>query len=189
MPEEQFSLSAILDDLRQGHPTARKRLFAILYEELGKLARRHLRKNKGRHTLRPSDLLHEAFLRLQGVDSIEWKSKTQFLAYAAQVMRRTLVDHAREQKREKRGGDAARVTVHSGMAEPAPPIDILELHDALEKLARINSRQAKVVELRFFAGMSTREVAELLGVGERTVRDDFLCARAFLRSELYPDNS
>jgi RNA polymerase sigma factor (TIGR02999 family) len=184
--DEPDSLSKILSDLRLGHPSAQERLFALLYKELGSLARHHLRK-EGESSLRPSDLLHEAFVRLQGLDSIEWTSKNQFLAYAAQVMRSTLVDHARAQKRAKRGGDLTRVTVQSGIAGPSPPIDILELHDALEKLASINQRQARVIELRFFAGMSTREIAEHLKMSDRTVREDFVCGRAFLRSELFPE--
>ncbi len=169
----------------QGDPQAGSRLLAAVYDDLRAIAGRAMREQaNGRILLQPTALVHEAYLKiLERTPNIE--SKTHFCAVAAMAMRQILVDHARAQNRVKRGGDLQRITLTSALAVAATrQVDLLDLDEALQRLAELDPRAAKVVELRFFGGLTEPQVADAIGVSERTVRNDWSMARAWLRCEL-----
>jgi RNA polymerase sigma factor (TIGR02999 family) len=159
-----------------------------MYGELRKVARRYLGRERQNHTLQPTALVHEAWMKLQHEKGGQWQGRTHGLALAAQAMRRLLVDHGRHQKRQKRGGGQAAVVLDDLLvaAETAgvPIEDLLTLEDALTRLEAVDPRAAQVVTLRFFSGMSVPEVAEHLQVSPRTVEGDWTHARAWLKREL-----
>lgn len=160
----------------------------MVYDELRALAESCLQRERHGHTLQATALVHEAYLRLIKQEEVEWRNRAHFFAIAAQAIRRILVDHARGRQRAKRGGDRERVTLDEDVAiTPDRDLDVVELDEALEKLAQLNQRQARIVELRFFGGLALREVAEVLGVSPRTVDGDWCMARAWLRRELRRD--
>ncbi len=163
-------------------------LFPVIYGELRRVAGRYLHRERRNHTLQPTALVHEAWLRLQNERGAEWQGRTQGLALGAQAMRRLLVDHGRHQKRQKRGGGVQAVTLDDllqAAATGAVPIeDLLVLESALTRLEAIDPRAAQVVTLRFFSGMSNPEVAEHLGLSVRTVEGEWTHARAWLKREL-----
>jgi RNA polymerase sigma factor (TIGR02999 family) len=163
-------------------------LFPVIYGELRRVARRYLHQERRNHTLQPTALVHEAWLKLQNQRGVEWHGRTHGLALGAQAMRRLLIDHGRHQKRDKRGGGARPVSLDDLLAAAttgAVPIeDLLTLEAALTHLEAVDPRAARVVELRFFAGMSSPEVAEHLELSVRTVEGDWAHARAWLKREL-----
>jgi len=160
-------------------------LIPLVYDRLRSLARHYLANERPGHTLRPTELVHEAYLRLAGGDGIAWQGKTHFYAVAATQMRRILVEHARAGLRQKRGGRPQRVTLSENvMRIPAISVDVLALHEALIRLARRHERQGRVAELRLFSGMLVREVAKTLDVSEATVKGDWRVAKAWLLKEL-----
>lgn len=157
----------------------------LVYQELRRLAAGYMRRERPDHTLEPTVLVNEAYLRLAGNTRLEWQGKTHFLAMAAIEMRRVLVDHARKRKTEKMGGGWKRVSLAEDVAvTPGRKVDVLALDEALLKLAAFDFRQSRVAELRLFGGLTERESAESLGVSERTVREDWRVARAWLAREL-----
>ena len=156
-----------------------------LYEEMRALARSYMSRERPDHTLQPTALVHEAFLRLNSSPRVEWRSDTHFLAMAATHMRRILVDHARAAGSQKRGSRPRRVTLGDEFAiTEEETLDVLVIDEALRRLEDRSSRQAKVVEMRLFSGMTVDEVAAALGVSERTVKGDWRVARAWLAREL-----
>lgn len=163
-------------------------LFPLIYGELRKVARRYLGRERRDHTLQPTALVNEAWLRLENERGAEWQGRTQGLALAAQAMRRLLVDHGRHQKRQKRGGGAQKLVLDDFMKAAdtgaVPVEDLLTLEAALSRLEAVDQRAAQVVILRFFSGMSSPEVAEHLNVSLRTVEADWTHARAWLKREL-----
>ena len=169
-------------------PLSPDELFPTIYGELRRVAGRYLGRERRNHTLPPTALVHEAWLRLQKDRGGEWQSRTHGLALGAQAMRRLLIDHGRHQKREKRGGGVAPMSIDdlikAADTGAVPVEDLLTLEAALSRLEAIDARAAQVVILRFFAGMSSPEVAEHLGVSVRTVEGDWTHARAWLRREL-----
>ena len=169
-------------------PPTPEELFPTIYGELRRVAARYLQRERRNHTLQPTALVHEAWLRLQNQRSVEWQGRTHCLALGAQAMRRLLVDHGRHQKREKRGGGAAPLALDdlldAAETGAVPVEDLLTLEEALSRLEAIDARAAQVVILRFFAGMSNPEVSEHLGVSLRTVEGDWTHARAWLKREL-----
>lgn len=164
-------------------------LFSLVYDELKRVARGLMRRERPGHTLQPTALVHEAYAKLVDSSRVQWRGRTHFLSVGARVMRRVLVEHARAHGREKRGAGWRRVTlaesVLPGLDSNLDPEDLLWLNAALEKLDRADERQARVVELRFFGGFTVSEVAEALGVSKRTVEGDWTHARAWLRRELH----
>jgi RNA polymerase sigma factor (TIGR02999 family) len=168
------------------HRTPSSELFPLIYGDLRRVASRYLGRERKNHTLQPTAL--EAWLRLQNERGSGWQGKTQGLALAAQAMRRLLVDHGRHQKRQKRGGGIAPLSLddllQAGAAGPVPVEDLLTLEDALTRLEAVDPRAAQVVVLRFFSGLSVPEVAEHLNLSVRTVEADWTHARAWLRREL-----
>lgn len=181
MPEE---LDELLRRSAAGDPGAREALFAFAYQDLVGLARARLR-DGGRGTLLDTAVLvQECFLRLARAGRLQAASRGQFFAYASQVMRSVIVDAARERLAERRGGKAERVTLTTGLGDglPAGEVEVLRVHEALEDLRRLDDRLARVVELRFFAGLPVEHVAEALGVSTRTVERDWEKARLVLAS-------
>lgn len=175
----------LLTQASRGQASAAADLMPLVYQELRQLAERYLGREPHGHTLQPTALVHEAFLRLMDAPRLEPNGQTHFFAIAANVMRRVLVEHARARRAAKRGGGHLQLTLDSELAIlPAPDMDLLALHEALERLAELDPRQARVVELRFFGGLSMEDVAAELGMSKRTVEDDWALARAWLRREL-----
>lgn len=169
-------------------PTSPEELFPTIYGELRRVASRYLQRERRNHTLQPTALVHEAWLRLQNQRGVEWQGRTHGLALGAQAMRRLLVDHGRGQKRDKRGGGVQPLSIDhlfdAAATGEVPVEDLLTLEAALSRLEAVDPRAAQVVILRFFAGMSSPEVAEHLDVSLRTVEGDWTHARAWLRREL-----
>lgn len=158
---------------------------ALVYDELRGLAAAHMLKERGEHTLQPTALANEVYLRLAENAAIDWHGRAHFLAIAARAMRQILVDHARKRDALKRGGDRARVSLTDSTGElSSTAIDVIDLDAALDELAAIQARPARVVEMRFFAGLTNREAAEALGISTTTADDDWQFARAWLRRRL-----
>lgn len=169
---------------------AREEILGQVYDELRSLASHHLRRERVDHTLQPTALVHEAWLRLSRVENFQGKDKADFLVAASGAIRRILVDHARSRARLKRGGgDACRVTLTGLVAsDTGSDLDVLALHEALERLAELSPRKARVVELRYFGGLTTGETAAALAVGTSTVEEDWVFARSWLGRVLGPGN-
>ncbi len=156
-----------------------------VYQELRRLADRYLRKEPLDHTLQTTALVHEAYMRLIDQTQVTWQNRAQFFGVAAQMMRRILVDHARTRQREKRGGGAAKLSLDEAMNLPQRhSADLMALDDGLKSLAEIDSRKSRVVELRFFGGLSVQETAEVLNVSPQTVLRDWKLAKAWLYQEI-----
>jgi len=168
-----------------GDQAALERLIPLVYAELHRLARRYMRRENAGHTLQTSALVNEAYLHLIEAHRVHWQNRNHFFAVSAQIMRRILVDFARARKNLKRGGGTCRVSFDEGLLiSPERGTDLLALHEALERLGALSSRQSQVVELRYFGGLNEEEVAEVLKVSPRTVRHDWSLARAWLYREL-----
>lgn len=184
MPGES-PITLLLREARAGHVDAFERLVPLVYDELRELARTLLGGERAGHTLGPTALVHESWLRLASQDSFGFADRAQFFAAAATSMRRVLVDHARARRAEKRGGAAGREPLDELVAElERSSGDLLELETALVELSELDPRKARLVELRFFAGLDVRESASILAVSERQAERDWTTARAFLRSRL-----
>lgn len=182
--DDTTEVTTLLQAWRAGDEQACDRLVPFVYAELRRLARLQLRREPAGLSLQPTALVHEAYLRLVKAD-VSWQDRTHFMSVAARVMRRILVEHARARRARKRGGDETRVTLSGSVeAAQADPIDVLLLDAALERLQALDSRQAQVVELSYFGGMTYPEVGEALGISEATVHRSLRHARAWLRREL-----
>ena len=180
-------VTALLKATREGDPLAEQTLLNLLYQELHRLAKAYMRRERPDHTLQPTALLHEAYLRLAHED-IDWKSREHFIGIAAHVMRRVLVDHARAHVADRRGGRLKRVDLESADGSLLVSLEradeVLAIHQALTRLTIRDPRQARVVELRYFAGMPFEHIAELLEVSVRSVKRDWSLARLWLFQEL-----
>jgi RNA polymerase sigma-70 factor, ECF subfamily len=184
--DQRGDLTAILSDIRAGRPDAQDRLVCAIYGELRRVARGLMHQERPGHTLQPSALVHETLLRLLDGDALADVPNRRFLfAAAAQAMRQVLVDHARRRRARKREGQRARVPLDEALSTfEEQGLDVIALHDALDRLAPAHPRPAQVVDLRFFGGLSVPEVAELLGVSDTTVEGDWRFARAWLLRKL-----
>jgi RNA polymerase sigma factor (TIGR02999 family) len=169
---------------RAGDEAALARLTPLVHEELQRIARRCLRGERAGQSLQATALVNEAYLRLVDVDQVNWQNRTHFLAMAARLMRRILVDRARARAFQKRGGGAVKVTLAEGLLTSERHPDLVALDDALETLARFDARRSQVVELRFFGGLSVEETAEALSVSSKTVIRDWNLAKMWLLREL-----
>ena len=178
-------MTELLNRFARGDKQAERDLLPLVYGELRRIAAHHLRHERPNHTLRTTALVHEAYLRLIGRTDMDWQSRTHFFGVAAQVMRHVLVDYARQRRAEKRGGGRTRMPLEEGLTVSDQQCSLIaELDAALQRLERLNARQARVVELRFFSGMKEEEIAGLLAVSVRTVRRDWTIARAWIYGEL-----
>jgi RNA polymerase sigma factor (TIGR02999 family) len=188
--EDRPSVSAgdvtqLLADLRNGQPAAASDLIPLVYQELHRLARQQMRHERPDHTLQPTALVHEAFLRLVSESERTWQNRTHFIRLAAQVMRRLLIDHARARRTAKRQGTLQRIPLDEPLLVTEDQSDeLLALNEALDRLAAIDARQSRIVELRFFGGLTVDETAGALGVSPKTVKRDWIVARAWLHREL-----
>jgi RNA polymerase sigma-70 factor (ECF subfamily) len=178
-------VTALLKEWAAGDRAALERLMPLVYGELRRLAASQLRAERRNHTLQPTALVHEAYLRLVGQRSVSWANRAHFFGIASRIMRRILVDHARRRRRAKRNPGTVYLdlgTPGTGAADRSP--ELLALDDALTELEKLDPRQAKVVELRFFGGLSVEETAEVTGISTATVKREWKTARAFLRLEI-----
>lgn len=181
----QYPNTQLLRRAADQDPLATDELIELLYEDFRSMAAAQLSREPIGHTLDPTALVHEAFLRLIDQNRVQWQGRTHFLAIGAQAMRRVLVDHARGKHREKRGGDWQRVAIPGELTiSPNNEHDVLAVHDALLELSELDARQALIVELRFFGGMTSQEVAAYLGISKPTVDRQWRVAKAWLRKEL-----
>ena len=179
-------ISQMLAAWSEGDAAARGALVSIIYDELHRLAHHYMRGERPGHMLQTTALVNEAYLRLVDVDRMQWQDRAHFFAMAATTMRRILVDHARGQARDKRGGGMVLTPLVDDLPAPAPDpdVDVLALDDALERLAAIDAQQAKVVEFRYFAGMTIEETAAALAISTGTVKREWSVAKAWLYRQL-----
>lgn len=189
MSEAESKTHEITEILRQwsdGRREALDQLMPFVYEELHRQAARYLRRERSDHTLQTTALINEAYLKLIDQKNVEWESRTHFFAIAAQAMRRILVDYARTKHRDKRGGDDVKLPLEEAMlvAADEKPVDLIALDEALNRLAEIDEQQARVVELRYFSGLSLEDTAEALGISRATTARDWSMAKAWLHREL-----
>jgi RNA polymerase sigma-70 factor (ECF subfamily) len=184
MPIDQGNVTRLLKAMRAGDAIAEQNLLPLVYEELHRLARSYMRRERPNHTLQATALIHEAYLKLAGAQ-VDWQNREHFIGVAARVMRRVLVDYARAHGAEARGGELKRVDLEEGLAVSAERTEELLLVDAaLDRLANLEPRQARVVEMRYFGGLSVEEIASLLHISARSVKRDWLLARLWLFKEL-----
>ena len=178
-------VTMLLGRLTDGDAKALDQLMPLVHDELRAIARRYLRNERAGHTLQPTALANEAYLRLVDLDRIDWRGRAHFFAVAAGIIRRTLIDHARNRRAARRGAGAKRVSLEDTVLfADERPDELVELDEALEQLRKLDVRQERIVELRFFAGLSVEETAEVLGISARTVKREWAVARAWLRAEL-----
>jgi RNA polymerase sigma factor (TIGR02999 family) len=182
MTHPSHEVTQLLADWSGGDESALERLTPLVYEELRRIAARQMRRERVGHTLQTTALVHEAYLQLVGQKGTRWENRSHFYGVAASAMRRILVDYARQHNREKRGGQARKVALDEAAAVTAEPaIDLLALDEALDGLSKIDTRKARMVELRYFGGLSVDETAEVLRVSPATVLHDWTLAKAWLR--------
>jgi RNA polymerase sigma factor (TIGR02999 family) len=188
MSTNSSEISLLLDQYRAGQTEALGKLMELVYDDLRRLAAWQLQTERFDHSLQPTALVHEAYLKLAGHNQVEWQNKAHFFALAAQVMRHILVDHARTRQRDKRGGGQASVALDEALklSHPSEP-NLVELDEALNTLAGQDPRKSRIVELRYFGGLSIEETADVLGISPTTVRREWTLAKAWLRRELGKD--
>jgi RNA polymerase sigma factor (TIGR02999 family) len=183
--EPPSQITKLLQGWQAGDRKALDALLPLVYNELRRLAHRHLRNERPDHTLQSTALVHEVYFRLVGQDLPEWEGRAHFFAIAARIMRQILVDYARRHRASKRGGGVCMLTLDDAVAVPRrKDVDVVALDDALNTLAEIDPRQSRVVELRFFAGLSLEETSEVMGIATATVQRDWTAARAWLHREI-----
>ena len=189
MATDAGEVTQLLRAMQGGDENAAPQLVPLVYKELRRLAAHYMRQEREGHTLQPTALVHEAYLRLADQQHMTWQSRAHFLGIAAQSMRRILIDHARGRVRVKRGGERERVDldeerVFLGERSPEQSGKLLALDEALDRLAEIDPRQGRIVELRYFGGLTVEETAEVLGISPKTVKRDWSVAKAWLHAEL-----
>ena len=178
-------ITKLLHGWQGGDRSALDALVPVVYKELRRLAHFELRKERPNHTLQSTALVHEAYFRLVGQDLPQWESRSHFFAIAAQLMRQILVDHARRRHASKRGSGVCMLTLDDAVALPQrKDVDIVAIDDALNTLAEVDPRQSRIVELRFFAGLSLKEISDVMGIATATVQRDWTAARAWLHREI-----
>lgn len=191
MDSDSADVTALLQRLNTGDKTVTPQLIALVYDELRRLAGDRMRRERSDHTLQPTALVHEAYLRLVAQRDTNWQNRAHFFGVAGQLMRRILVDYARANLRSKRGGSQHRVPFEENLAfSPDQSPELVALDETLSRLEKLDPRQCRIVELRFFGGLTTEEAAEALGISQRTVEREWTLAKAWLYMELkQPDAS
>lgn len=178
-------ITALLIDWSKGDQVALEQLMPLVYDELRKMARRYMRKQPAGHTFQATDLIHEAYIKLSNQNDPGWQNRSHFFAVASKVMRHILVDYARSKQSQKRGGLQEKVTLSDENAvSGSQAVEILALDDALKALAKLDERKSRIVELKYFAGITNDEIAEVLHVSTETVKRDWRFARTWLLREL-----
>ena len=184
-PAGNHDVTRLLADWSNGDRRALDELLPLVYGELRRLAAAYLRRERSMHTLQSTALVHEAFLRMVNQRDVEWRGRAHFFGIAAQMIRRILVDHARAQRTAKRGSGAMRLELDESLAAAQQrDLDLIALDDALARLAEMDERQSRIVELRFFAGLSVEDTAEVMGISTATVKREWASARAWLFREV-----
>ena len=182
-------VTRLLVDWNATDSEAAARLMPIVYDELRQLARKYLQRERPDHTLQATGLVHEAYLRLVDQGTTTWQNRAHFFGVAAQVMRRVLVDHARNRRAEKRAGGWEKLALDDAIDSSAErSVDLIALDDALKDLSALDARQSQIVELRFFGGLTNEEIAEVLQISPRTVKREWRMAKAWLRREIMPES-
>jgi RNA polymerase sigma-70 factor, ECF subfamily len=193
MPAADHEVTELLEALSSGNRDAMSQLMPLVYDQLRKLAAVRFDRERGNHTLQPTALVHEAYLRLVDQRRVRWQNRAHFIGVAAQLMRRILIDHARGRDAIKRGGEYDKVTISDEILESASPdgttpgtteIDVLALDQALARLTAIDAQQGRIVELRFFGGLTVEETAQVLGISPATVKRDWRLAKVWLHREM-----
>ena len=178
-------ITRVLRELSEGHDTAPAKLMPLVYGELRKLAQAYLQEERADHTLQATALVHEAYIRLVDWKNVTWQNRAHFFALAAQVMRRILVDHAREKQAQKRGGQWTKLSLEEAVSFPQQrEVDLVALDDALKELELLDMTQSKIVELRFFGGLTIDETAEALRISPATVKREWTLAKAWLHKTI-----
>ena len=187
-PDQEFDGSAdvaqLLADWAAHDPAAVDRLVPLVYNELRRLAHYHMNGERAGHTLQTTALVNEVYLRLAGIKGLQWRDRAHFFAMAGTLMRRVLVDYARRQRRDKRGGGVSVISLDGHAVTSGSSVDIEALDDALQRLGVVDPQQCRIVELRFFGGLSIEETAEAIGISPATVKRDWTTAKAWLHHEL-----
>jgi RNA polymerase sigma factor (TIGR02999 family) len=185
MEPVQADVTALLLQLTQGNQAAAEQLIPVVYDELKRLARGYMRSERTDHTLQTTALVHEAYLKLVRQQRVSWQGRAHFFGIAAQLMRRILIDHARGRRRAKRGAAQGTLPLDEALCfSPERSEQLVRLDEALERLSKLDARQSRIVELRFFGGLSVEETSELLGISPKTVKRDWSVAKAWLHAEL-----
>lgn len=185
MPKD---VTVLLSEINNGNSSAPEELLPLVYIELRKLAGSYLKRERSNHTLQPTALVHEAYIRLVDWQNTNWQNRTHFFAVAAQIMRNILVDHARKKKAEIHGGNLQKLALDEAISfSQMKEVDLVDLDDALRSLAKLDERQAKIVELRFFGGLTLEETAHALGISVKTVSREWNFTKAWLYRRLNND--
>jgi RNA polymerase sigma factor (TIGR02999 family) len=185
MSPQTKDVSGLLAAWNEGDQAAQEELLPLVYDELRRLARNHLRRERPNHTLQPTALVHEAYLRLVGEGGATWQNRAHFFGIAARLMRQILINHAEARAAARRGGGAFRLSLGAvDRLTEGPEVDLIALDDALKSLAALDPRQGQIVELRFFGGLTVEETAAVLGLSPATVKREWSAARAWLRREI-----
>jgi len=191
MTPPRGEVTGLLAELRSGNKEALTKLIPLVYDELHRLAEHYMRNERVGHTLQPTALINEAYMRLASAEKADWQHRAHFVAVAAGTMRRVLIDHARKRKAAKRGGEQAALPLEDNLEflSEERPEELIALDEALTRLQELDPRQSQVVELRFFGGLTVEETAEVLGISPKTVKRDWAVARAWLHGEMSKDRS
>lgn len=185
MPKD---VTVLLSEINNGNSSAPEELLPLVYIELRKLAGSYLKRERSNHTLQPTALVHEAYIRLVDWQNTNWQNRTHFFAVAAQIMRNILVDHARKKKAEIHGGNLQKLALDEAISfSQMKEVDLVDLDDALQSLAKLDERQAKIVELRFFGGLTLEETAHTLGISVKTISREWNFTKAWLYRRLNND--
>ena len=178
-------VTALLGRLAKGNDAAASKLIPVVYDELRRLAGGYMRRERKDHTLQPTALVHEAYLKLIEQRAVDWQGRAHFFGIAAQVMRRILIDHARGHMRDKRGGGAIPVPLDEALVfSPEQSSELVRLDESLDRLAKLDARQSRIVELRFFGGLTVEQTANMLGISPKTVKREWSMAKAWLHGDL-----
>jgi RNA polymerase sigma-70 factor, ECF subfamily len=185
MDQAPKDVTVLLAEATKGDQQAASKLVPLVYDELRRLARHYMRRERENHTLQATALVHEAYLKLVQHQSVDWQNRAHFFGIAAQVMRHILVDHARGHGREKRGAGQQLVSLEEALVfSPEKSAELIKLDESLERLAKLDPRQGRIVELRFFGGLTVEETAHILGISPKTVKREWSVAKAWLHGDL-----
>lgn len=185
MTSPSSDVTLLLSELSRGNQEAAEKLIPFVYAELKRLARTYMRRERPDHTLQATALVHEVYIKLAKQQAVDWQSRAHFFGIAAQLMRRILIDHARGHLRQKRGGANEVLPLDEALVfSPERSKELVKLDEALERLSKVDARQSRIVELRYFGGLSVDETAEFLGISPKTVKRDWSVAKAWLHGEL-----
>ena len=185
MSENRQEISVILRDWNGGSRASADALLPLVYDELRSIAANYLRKERSDHTLQPTALVHEAYMKLVDISDMRWQDRAHFFAVSSNVMRHILVDHARAKRTEKRGGGAQKIALQDVVSlSTTDDVDLIAIDDALKELAKFDEQQSRIVELRFFGGLTIEETAHVVGISPATVKREWAMAKAWLRRKL-----